>query len=203
MKIDRIEVGPLQTNCYVVSDEKGTGVIIDPGFEEWKIREHIEGIDIKYIILTHGHYDHFTAAKGLMEKTGAKLAIHKIDARYLEDASLSLLCWNIALLSKEVRADIELSEGDILKAGELTFEFIHTPGHTEGSMCILCGNSMFSGDTLFKDGVGRADLPGGSCKTLKSSVKKLAGLTKNYNVYPGHLESTTLDYEKKNNMYLR
>lgn len=203
MKIQTVVVGPLQTNCYIVSDNSGLAVIIDPGFEEWKIAEKLDGLSVKYILLTHAHYDHFAAAKGLIEKTGAKTAIFKDDGYSLVDDNLSLISWNPSLASKKISADLLLSESDSLSVGELTFSFLHTPGHTKGSMCIFCDDALFSGDTLFRSDVGRTDLPGGSYEDLMRSVhEKLKPLTKNYRIFPGHLEPTTLDEEKRFNRYM-
>lgn len=204
MKIQTVVVGPLETNCYIVSDSAGNAVIIDPGFEEWKIAEKLDGLSVNYIFLTHAHYDHFAAAKGLIQKTGAKTAIFKDDADSLADDTLSLICWNPSLASKKISADLFLSESDSLSVGELIFSFLHTPGHTKGSMCIVCGDALFTGDTLFKGDVGRTDLPGGSFQALMHSVQeKLKPLTKNYRIFPGHLEPSSLYEEKKFNRYMK
>ncbi|MBE6904166.1 MAG: MBL fold metallo-hydrolase [Ruminococcaceae bacterium] len=203
MTVTAISVGPLHTNCYVVS-KNNVGVVIDPGFEEWKIQEHIQGIDIQYIFLTHGHYDHFAAAKGIAEKTGAKIVISEVDRPFLDDVELNLICWNMSLVKKQISADITVKDGDTLTVGDMNFKFMLTPGHTPGSMCIYIDNLMFSGDTLFCGTVGRTDLPGGSMEQMMNSLQNIIKpIQKDYIVYPGHLDSTTLFYEKENNPYLR
>lgn len=205
VKIETIIVGPLQTNCYIVTDEDGIGVVIDPGFEEWKISEIINKNEFKidYIILTHGHYDHFSAAAKLKENTGAKIVIHKKDNDMLNNADLNLLCWFNILKDKNLCSDLTVDEGDLLTAGSLNFSFIHTPGHTKGSMCVIIEDCIFSGDTLFYRDAGRTDLPEGSHEDLINSFKKLKELKGDYKVYPGHLEPTNLNFEKQNNHYFR
>lgn len=205
MKIDTIAVGPLGTNCYIVTDENKTGIIIDPGFEEWKISSVIEKNDykIEYIILTHGHYDHFSAVEKIKGKTNARVVIYEEDAAFLTNPDLSLLSWFDALKEKTITADITVNEKISLESGELSFSFIHTPGHTPGSMCIKVENTLFSGDTLFRLSIGRTDLPMGSQFEIEKSLKKLSQINEDLTVYPGHMDGTTLSYEKQNNPYLR
>ncbi len=203
MNITAISVGPLHTNCYVVS-ENGVGVIIDPGFEEWKIEEKIQGLDIKYIFLTHGHYDHFIAAKSIVEKTGAKIVISEIDRPFLDDVELNLICWNMPLAKKQISADITVNDGDVITVGDMSFRFMLTPGHTPGSMCIFINDKMFSGDTLFCGTIGRTDLPRGSMTQMMNTLQNIIKpIKEDYIVYPGHLDVTTLFYEKETNPYLR
>lgn len=202
MHIKTISVGPIETNCYIVTDEKGIGIIIDPGFEAWKIEGNLNKTNqIKYIVLTHSHFDHFLAAKKLKEKTGASIVIHEVDAPNLENPNLSLLSLYDELDTQTIKADITVNENTILSAGDLTLNFLHTPGHTKGSMCILIDNVMFSGDTLFRLSIGRTDLPDGNMNEMLSSLKKLFALEKDYKVYPGHMVNTTLFYERENNPY--
>ncbi len=202
MQIKTISVGPVETNCYIVTDNMGRGIIIDPGFEAWKIEEKIEkDYKIDYIVLTHLHFDHFLAAKKIKEKTNAKIIIHEIDALGLENPNLNLLSRFDDLGEQLINTDIKVNEQTILKVGDLTLKFLHTPGHTKGSMCILIDNAIFSGDTLFRLNIGRTDLPGGNMNEMLNSLKKLFELEKDYDVYPGHMEKTTLFFERENNPY--
>lgn len=205
MKIDTIAVGPLGTNCYIVTDENKVGAIIDPGFEEWKISSVIEknNYKIEYILLTHGHYDHFSAVEKIKGKTNARVVIYEEDAAFLTNPDLSLLSWFDALKEKTIKADITVNEKNVLESGMLQFSFIHTPGHTPGSMCIKVENTLFSGDTLFRLSIGRTDLPLGSQFEIEKSLKKLSKINEDLIVYPGHMDGTTLSYEKQNNPYLR
>ncbi len=205
MNILTIPVGPLGTNCYIVTDENNRGIIIDPGFEAWKIEEKLKekNVQIEYIVLTHGHYDHFAAVEKLLGNLKAKIVIHEEDAPYLENPNLSLLCWFDALSNKTIKADITVNDTSTLMVGDLAFSFMHTPGHTQGSMCIIIENTIFTGDTLFRMDIGRADLPGGDYETLLHSLKRIAKIEGEYDLYPGHMGKSTLSYEKANNTYLR
>ena len=202
MQIHTIPVGPLWTNCYIVADDVKNAVIIDPGFEAWKISALIDenGYKPGYIILTHGHYDHKTAAVQLKEKYGIPVVISRPEAPFMTDRNLNLSVILKRIDLKLEPADILVGDGEALTCGELEFKFILTPGHTAGSMCIICGDSIFTGDTLFAGDVGRTDLPTGNEAALRRSIKeKLAVLDFDYKVYPGHMKSTTLFHEKKNN----
>ena len=205
MKIQSVIVGPLETNCYTVSDENKNAVIIDPGFEENKILSIINQNDyiVKYIFLTHGHFDHLMAVSKIVEKTNAKTVICYGDEEYLLKPDLSLLGFLGETMPKIAAADIIIKDSEKIIVSNLTFKFISTPGHTPGSCCILCENALFSGDTLFAGNAGRTDLPGGNYNDLLKSFKKLFALSENYNVYPGHYESTTLDEQKKTNPYFK
>jgi glyoxylase-like metal-dependent hydrolase (beta-lactamase superfamily II) len=205
MKILTVSVGPLGTNCYIVSDENKNCVLIDPGFEAWKIEGVLQenALNPTHILLTHGHYDHFAAVKKLNEQYNCKVVIHEDDALLLENADLSLLSWFEALTDKTITPDIIVKDGDDLKIGSLNFSFLHTPGHTDGSVCIFLESNIFTGDTLFYESIGRSDLPGGNNKKLMLSLKKLLSLKDDYTLYPGHMQSTTLFSERQHNTYLR
>ncbi len=191
--IETITVGPLSTNCYILTDEEAQeGVVIDPGDEPEKIIEFLKmsPIRIKYIINTHNHGDHIGANKELKAFTGAQILVHEKDARILTMLSVS--------------ADKSLQEEDKIKIGSLILSVLHTPGHTPGSMCLLGDTFIFTGDTLFAGSVGRWDLPGGSEKMLCESIHvKLSPLNDNLRVYPGHGPATTISKEKRDNPYLR
>lgn len=202
MIIKKFVVGEMQENCYFAGDENEL-IIIDPGAEAVKLLNIVKtnGYKVKYIVLTHCHYDHIGAVCDIKEKTGASLVIcEKEEKNYLTD-SINLSSY-FGGECPVVKPDILLKEGDILKSGEYEFKVIETPGHTSGGMCLLCGEHLFSGDTLFKQSIGRCDLPTGNMKELLSSIKtKLFTLDKSTKVYPGHGDDSTIDFEIKNNMF--
>ncbi|MDD2401182.1 MAG: MBL fold metallo-hydrolase [Clostridia bacterium] len=205
MEIVSLVVGMIQANCYLVYDKETLAtLVIDPGAEGEKIQEEIEKrhLQVKYIVNTHGHNDHIAANQYLKEVTGAPLLIHEEDAKMLTDASLNLSAYMGRLIDRPV-ADRFLQEGDVLDIGNISFEIIHTPGHTCGGICLVGEGVCFSGDTLFKGAIGRTDLPGGSFEVLINSINnKLVKLDENIVVYPGHGSSTTIGEEKCSNPYL-
>ena len=156
---------------------------------------------LRYILLTHGHFDHISGVKALKEDFGGDVVIHREDAGCLYDKSKSLAS-KFFFPQHDVTADVLVDDGQRLPFGEGEIEVIHTPGHTKGSVCYTIEDIMLSGDTLFKSSIGRTDFPGGSFEEIKASLKKLAALEKNYTVYPGHDVSTTLEREKKYNPYV-
>ena len=171
MKIEKIEVGYLSTNCYLVTSKK-EGIIIDPGGDYDLIIDKINK-KITYIILTHYHPDHVALVKDLKKTTKAKVLIHKDDFDFLEKSGIT--------------ADETLLDDDEIKINGDLLKIIHTPGHSKGSICILGNNFAFTGDTLFEDGVGRTDLPGGSLKEMEKSLEKIKKLLKpGTKIYPGH-----------------
>lgn len=199
----RLMTGMYQSNCYILGD-KGEGIIIDPGVESGIIVENVNklGLKIKYIVLTHGHIDHICSMDQVREKTGGKVAIHELDARALTDARYNGSAL-FGLSSTYGCADILLKDRDILEAGGLNFEIIHTPGHTSGGISIKVMDNVFTGDTLFKDSIGRTDLGGGDMNELLNSIKtRLLTLKDDTKVYPGHGTTTTIGYERENNPFL-
>lgn len=189
MEIKTIKVGPLATNCYLVSDPATKeAVIIDPGFEAKKIIDSARDLKVVAILLTHGHYDHVTSAPKVAGAFSAPIWIHQNDETMMN-------------LSNNVKADKYLKDGEKLEIGpprRMKLEVIHTPGHSPGSICLYDGkNILFSGDTLFRDTWGRTDLPGGSEKMMQESLKKLFSLPDDVKVYPGHGPATTIRDEKK------
>jgi len=208
MKIKTLIVGPIETNCYLVyCSETKEGAVIDPGDEAEKIINSIDnlGISIKYIINTHGHHDHIKANKQVKNVTGAEILIHASDASMLTDPSKNLSHYmgqNITNLA----ADRELSDGDLIKFGNITLKVLHTPGHTPGCISLLSTTEKicFTGDTLFNGSVGRTDLPGGNYKTLINSLKeKLVRLSNEVKIYPGHGPSSSIGEEKAINPFLK
>ena len=203
MKILTYRLGIYAANCYLVYDEKSNkAVLIDPAVYDAKIINVIssKNLSLEYIILTHGHFDHILGANTFREKTGAKIAAHELETEYLENPDKSM---SSIQGGEKVSADILLKENDVLTFGGISFRVIHTPGHTKGSCCLVCDNEkvMFSGDTLFKESVGRYDLYGGNYNTLMKSLQKLKSIEENYKIYPGHGGTTTLDNEIMGNPY--
>ena len=203
MKLAQLPVGMLATNCYLVADDAGRCAVIDPGSHTEKIlkKAEEEGFTIEAILLTHGHFDHVMAAPGIQKATGAKLYIHKNDQ---PDLAPEVAGHRGYLREPYVmpRVDGNLVDGSEIKVGDLTFRVLHTPGHTLGSVCLLCGDLMFSGDTLFAGTCGRCDLAGGSLEQMFASLKKLAQLEGDYKVLPGHMEASTLETERQTNPYV-
>ena len=198
MLIKTLPVGMLDTNCYVVTDEKTLKcAIIDPGADSNTILDYIESNRLKpeAIFLTHGHFDHHMVLDTIMETTGAPAYICKHDAT--TDG------WHEQLKLADDGQMTWYSEGDVIEIGNLSFHILETPGHSPGSVTIKCGEALFTGDTLFRDSCGRTDLKGSSVETLLDSLKRLASLKGDYEVYPGHAESSTLDRERKFNYYMK
>jgi hydroxyacylglutathione hydrolase len=206
MKIITMRVGAIQTNCYILCDEiTRTAAIIDPGANCTGILAELKKVNCtaEYIILTHGHFDHTGAAKELIVATGAKLVAHQLEAEIIASATLSLHTMFTQKPYQSLVADILVAEGDSLPLGSLELKFIHTPGHTQGGCCIICGDNIFCGDTVFKENIGRTDFPTSDSNEMNRSVKRIAKIEGEYNLYPGHEEPTTLSYERKYNPYMR
>ena len=199
-------VGMIETNCYVLIDEQsGEAAVIDPGDTPQVLLDCIKEYKLKYILLTHGHFDHVLGVSKIKELTGASVAIHKSEARCLEDERYSLAYQISRGLQKPCRCDIELEDEKHLVLGSLDVRVLHTPGHTVGGCCFVVDDTIFSGDTLFYGSVGRCDLPGGNYEQILGSLKKLDSLFKgrDMRVLPGHGEETTLDGERRYNPYMR
>ena len=195
MKIDSIMVGPIMTNCYLLSDETaGVCALIDPGDEAPRVLDMVarSGCQLQYILLTHGHYDHVGAVAALKKATGCKVYMDPVDAQGSQ----------LLPLTPDVLTD-NWPANDELTIDELTFTIYHTPGHTRGGVCLSCYGLLFSGDTLFAGSMGRTDLPGGNDAQMLASLRRLAQIEGDYTVYPGHMNATTLAREKTMNPYLR
>lgn len=203
MKMKRLALGDYQTNCYIVCDEASTTcVIIDPGYEPERILNTVNclGLTVEAILLTHGHFDHVGAVERIAEATGCKLWMSEGDWSQPIDP-LHTFYYPIANCDFTEVSFFE--DGETIHAGGLTFTVFATPGHTRGSVCFLCGDALFSGDTLFARSCGRTDLPGGDWNTIQNSLWRIAALKGAFTIYPGHGESTTLATEKQYNPYLR
>ncbi len=194
------------SNCYLIVNEKtGEGAVVDPAWYGDALKKAIGDIRIKYILLTHGHFDHIFGVHGLREATGAKVVIHEKDAGHLLDPKKSLADGNFPEKQIPVEADMFVEDGDVLTLGDEEIKVMHTPGHTMGSVCYICENDrvIISGDTLFCMTAGRTDFFDGSDELMIESLKRLIALEGDYSVYPGHNRMTTLESERKRNWYIR
>ena len=198
MLIKTIPVGQMETNCYVVTDEASLDcAVIDPGDESNTILDYLEDnhLHCRAIFLTHGHYDHVGAVEAVSEETGAPVYMNQRDdvknggsPRYF-----------FALPENGHYYD----EGDVIEVGALRFEVFATPGHTPGGVTLRCENALFTGDTLFRGSCGRVDLPGGDMEQELRSIRRICQLPGDYEVYPGHMDSSTLERERNFNYYCR
>ncbi|HBT64081.1 MAG TPA: MBL fold metallo-hydrolase [Ruminococcaceae bacterium] len=204
MKFICLPVGELDTNCYIVFDNNNQGVVIDPGGESESIIQVIRkyNLNILYVILTHVHFDHMLASNDVLDQTGADFMVPKDDEAALSDTNRNLMHFVGKRRELTLRANRVLADGDRFMTGNLEFQVLHTPGHTPGSSCFICGDLLITGDTLFAGGIGRTDFPGGSSTAIKSSLIRLSKLEGDYTVLPGHGPATTLKSEQQGNPYL-
>lgn len=186
INIKKLVVGSLQENCYLVWGDDKKAIVIDPGDEGNRILGEIKnlGLDVAYVVNTHCHWDH-TAANAISRQLGAELLIHESDAYALE-----------------TKPDAFIEDGQEIVFGSNKARVIHTPGHTEGSVCLETEGNLFTGDTLFSGSIGRTDLPGGSTTDILNSLEKLKWMDKNLKVHPGHGPETTIARELKTNPYM-
>ena len=198
MLIKTIPVGMIETNCYIVTDEDSKKcAIVDPGGDSNEILDYVESNELTpvAIFLTHGHYDHNLALETVMEDTGAPAYIHDAEVNRSGQRDMYKL---------EDNGKLSLyAEGDVINVGNLEFKVLETPGHSPGSVTLMCNDALFTGDTLFRRECGRTDLEGGSEDTLMQSLKRLAELDGDYEVYPGHMDASTLSYERSFNRYMK
>ncbi|SDF10950.1 MBL fold metallo-hydrolase [Sporolituus thermophilus] len=206
MKIIKLEVGSLGTNCYIVYCEKTrAAAVIDPGGNAEEILAVINGENLKVecIINTHGHADHIQANAKIKQATCAPIFIHRDDADMLTSIHRNLSAFIGGGIKCEP-ADRLLQDGDIIHVGEIMLTVIHTPGHTPGGICLLANDVLLSGDTLFAESIGRTDFPGGSYRQLIHSIKeKLMVLDDNVRVLPGHGPETTIGWERQHNPFIQ
>ena len=193
MTVTSLPVGSIGTNCYLIYDETTKdAAVIDPGDNAKPVAARIKelGLNVRAILLTHGHFDHCGDVKRIRKLTGAQVFVHPAD----RDLPI--------MLRRGLEADRDLADGDVLDLAGTRLRVLHTPGHTPGSVCFLCGDLLFSGDTLFEGSCGRTDFPGGSWPEMLASLRRLAELEGDYKVYPGHGEETTLEQERRFNPYM-
>lgn len=205
MSIKMLSVGPMQANCYIIEcEETKSAMVVDPGDEGIRIAGDIKkrGLQLDFIVDTHGHVDHIAANKDLVEEFSAPLCIHSADADMLVNPQLNLSFF-IGVPVSSPKADKLLADGDILKVGNIELKVIHTPGHSPGSMCLLGDDFIITGDLLFAGGIGRYDFPGSSYEQLIDSLQKVISLDDDLVVYPGHGPATTIGDERRTNPFLQ
>ena len=198
MLIKTLPVGQLETNCYIVTNEDTLRcVVIDPGDESNTILDYMESNHLKCeaTLMTHGHFDHIGALCAVAEETGADTYMNEKDTMI-----------NNGILRRGVELPEGLKsydDGDVLDYAGMSFEILSTPGHTPGGVCIKVNDALFTGDTLFRGSCGRVDLPGGDPQEEMRSLKKICSLEGDFEVYPGHMDSSTLQRERSFNYYCR
>ena len=207
MKLYHLVVGPIGTNCFLYADDNKITTIIDPGAEASEIINICEKNQLtpKAILLTHAHYDHIGAVAPLCEKyPEIKVHLHQEDLKLLNKYKGGDLPEYVEKKDyKNLKVDCFVTEGEDVVVGGLTFQVLHTPGHTLGGVCYVCGGHMFTGDTMFRHEAGRTDLEGGNYETLLHSLKKLHDLPFDCNVLPGHQGFSTLAEERVANYYVQ
>ena len=195
MKLVTMALGAYQTNCYMIcAEDSAKCVVIDPGYEPQRVLMQAAtlGKTIEAILLTHGHFDHVGAVRDIAAETDCDVYICPEDLSMPPQMTAGPLYYTHTY-----------TEGDVLSLAGLQIRVIRTPGHTQGSVCLLVEDAMFSGDTLFEGSCGRTDLPGGDWAQILQSLKRLKELNRDYKVYPGHGGSTTLAEERMYNPYMR
>ncbi len=204
MIIDKIVVGQLDVNCYVIYDGSASeAAVIDPGDEFERIADLLNGKGLipKYIFFTHAHYDHVCAAGELKGRYGSAVVMHEDEKDTYRNTKALCLSWGFTE-DDFPDPDILVTEGNRIVLGSDTFEVLHTPGHTPGSICLYTEGTLFTGDTLFRGSVGRTDLAGGDTAKLEGSLKKLISLPPDTKVYCGHGDETTIGEELRTNPFL-
>ena len=203
MQVKSSSFGNMDNNCYLIVDEKtNKSALVDCSEYSEKMINLIGNTDLEYILLTHGHCDHIAGAKQIKEKYNAKIVIAANDEPMLHSGRLSLAVF-IGGEQNDADADVIVKDNDKIILGNIEITVISTPGHTKGSVCYLAENSLFSGDTLFYCSCGRTDFPSGSVEEMMNSLKRLKSLEGDYTVYTGHGSHTTLNFERKNNPYMK
>jgi len=206
MIIKQLVVGPLAANCFIIGCENTReAVVIDPGGDVKEILWTLvdEKLKVKYIINTHGHFDHTGGNYELKKATGAPIVIHRLDASMLNNISQSANRWGFNMPNSP-SADIFVDEGDLISFGNYGLNVLHTPGHTPGSISLYGNSAVFVGDTLFAGSIGRTDFPGGDYQALINAViTKIFPLGDDVKVYPGHGPSTTVGQERRTNPFFQ
>jgi hydroxyacylglutathione hydrolase len=206
-KVETFTLGPLQTNAYLLSvmdGERERSIVIDPGMNPKRLLERIGGTQVEAILLTHAHFDHMGGVDEVRKLANCPVYIHDMEADWLTDPRKngSMRWQDVTPPLSTDPAEYALAEGQSLEMIGHTFRVMHTPGHSPGSVSFLCGQHLFSGDVLFRQSVGRTDLPGGRERDLYDSIRlKLYKLADDTIVYPGHGGRTTIGFEKANNPY--
>ena len=195
VNVKTLPLGAYQTNCYLCWGEGSESVlVIDPGYNPETVLAEVSrlGKTVAAILLTHGHFDHVGGVKEIAAETDCPVYLHENELSQPPTMTAGPLYYTHTY-----------GEGDRLTLANLTLQVLHTPGHTPGSVCLICEDVIFSGDTLFAGSCGRTDFPGSDPKEMVLSLRKLAALPGEYDVFPGHAEATTLSYEREHNPYMR
>lgn len=199
-----IHLGPLRSNCYIVPLGNGECVAVDIGGHPRTflsfLREH--NLTLRAILLTHGHFDHIGGVEKVREETACDVYIHKNDEKMLKDINLNMGTTFNHFAFHPVKVYKTISDNDILDFENLKFTVLHTPGHTKGGVCFVCDDCIFTGDTLFRQSIGRTDFENGSMSEMTQSLERLCALQGDYRVMPGHMEESTLDFERNYNPYI-
>jgi hydroxyacylglutathione hydrolase len=210
IQVKQLVLNPFQENTYIVYDQTGEAIIIDAGcysqsdVDEVKRYTDAKNLRVKYIVTTHGHIDHILGIQSLKDIYKAESISHAYDLPLIESSPTHALMFGL-MIEKAPTIDRTVKEGDKIIFGNTTIDVVHTPGHSKGGICLLIRdqNILFSGDTLFRGSIGRTDLMGGSYETLiESIIHKIFPLGDDIVVYPGHGDSTTIEYERNNNPFL-
>ena len=201
MRIRRLILGMLDTNCWLVDRGVGTPVlVVDPGDDPEVVLAEAGDAPVAAIALTHGHFDHIGAVRALVEATGAPLLVHEADAASLLTAEgAGGAAFGMPFTAPP--AERLLREGDRVAAGDVELTVLHTPGHTPGSICLEGDGHLLSGDTLFAGTIGRTDFPGGEMAAMRRSIARLSALADEVRVHPGHGPDTTIGRERRVNPY--
>ncbi|MBE7026186.1 MAG: MBL fold metallo-hydrolase [Ruminococcaceae bacterium] len=201
-----LSLGNMDNNCYILGDDKSKhALIIDAPAEAGAVLDVLEeeGLKLKFVLLTHSHYDHIGALDEICEQTGAEVMIHAFEEDAVNDPTVNLALYAGAP-SPETTVSKTIVDTDVITLGDIDIKVLYTPGHTVGSVCYYTEGMLFSGDTLFLKDIGRCDLPGGDYKIIKESIKKqLYTLPDDTDVFPGHGRATTIGYEKEHNNYVQ
>lgn len=206
LRVEQLIVGPLFSNCYIAWDDSvKQGVIIDPGDDADIILKKVKKLDIeiKYILATHGHFDHVGAVAPLRKELNVEFLAHKDDFFFIEDGENAARRWGFEI-EQPPKPDRFIKDGEKIKVGEFELEVLHTPGHSPGGVSFLHNRMVFGGDTLFQGSIGRTDFRKGSFEDLSKSIKtRLYALPDDTIVYTGHGPVTTIGDEKKYNAFVR
>lgn len=205
MQVKTLVLGELGTNCYIVSDEVGQAIIIDPADDADAILECVKKnhLTVLAVVLTHAHFDHMMAAEAVCTALDVPLYVGDKDGAAMTDANRNLSGWFADTTPIHISDFQVITEGESISVGEVGFTVIETPGHTPGCICLYREGHLFVGDTLFEDSIGRLDFPGGNPQAMLKSLQRLMELPPDTIVYPGHGPSTTIGREIRHNPYLQ